>query len=187
MINRIINKLKKEYHVSILHEDVMEYQIQQMRNAGYVIGEGCKIYSQLGTIETYLIEIGDNVTIAGDVAFITHDNSVIKVVEEATDTVGKVKIGNNCFIGERSIILPGVTIADNTIVAAGSVVVKSVDKQGLIIGGNPARIIGNWDDYSQKVQENCFNFDGKNLAERKQEILDNREKYLVRPNMQPNI
>lgn len=180
MIKRIISKLKKEYHLRILHEDAMDYQIQQMRATGYVIGRECKIYSQLGTTEPYLVEIGDNVTVSGDVVIITHDNSVIKVIEDATDTVGKVKIGDNCFIGARSTILPGVSIADNTIVAAGSVVTKSVEKEGMIIGGNPARIINRWGDYSQKVQQNCFNFDGKTSEERKQEIMAHREKHIVR-------
>ena len=181
MIKRIIEKVKKDYHVKVRHEDVMEYQISQMRSAGYIIGENCKIYSSLGTKEPYLIEIGNNVTVAGEVVFITHDNSVIKVFDGgATDAVGKVKIGDNCFIGARSTILPGVTIADNTIVAAGSVVTKSVQKTGLIIGGNPARIIGKWNNYFEKIQNNCFNFDGKTSSDRKQEILNHREKYIVR-------
>ena len=44
------------------------------------------------------------------------------------------------------IILPGVTIADNTVVAAGAVVTKSFPA-GSIIGGNPAKVIKNIDDY----------------------------------------
>lgn len=49
-------------------------------------------------------------------------------------------IGENCFIGGRSIILPGVQIGDGCIVGAGSVVTKSVPS-GCIIAGNPARVI----------------------------------------------
>ena len=51
-----------------------------------------------------------------------------------------VTIGNNVWIGARVIILPGVTIADNTVVAAGAVVTKSFPA-GSIIGGNPVRAI----------------------------------------------
>lgn len=51
-----------------------------------------------------------------------------------------VIIGNNVWIGERSIILKGVKIGDNSVVAAGSVVTKDVPKN-TVVGGNPARII----------------------------------------------
>lgn len=50
------------------------------------------------------------------------------------------RIGKNCFIGSHSIIMPGVTIGDNSIVAAGAVVTKNVPPRS-IVAGNPARII----------------------------------------------
>ena len=50
------------------------------------------------------------------------------------------RIGANCFIGGRSLILPGVEIGDNCVVGAGSIVTKSVPP-GSIVAGNPARII----------------------------------------------
>lgn len=55
-----------------------------------------------------------------------------------------VEIGNNCWFGARCIILPGVKIEDGAVIAAGSVVTKSVPC-GAIVGGNPAKIIG-WRD-----------------------------------------
>jgi hypothetical protein len=53
-----------------------------------------------------------------------------------TDT----RIGSHCFIGGKSVILPGVEIGDHCIVGAGSVVTKSVPS-GCIVAGNPAKII----------------------------------------------
>lgn len=50
------------------------------------------------------------------------------------------RIGQNCFIGGRSLILPGVTIGDSCIVGAGSVVTRSVPANS-IVAGNPARVI----------------------------------------------
>jgi len=50
------------------------------------------------------------------------------------------RIGANCFIGGRSLILPGIEIGDNCVIGAGSVVTKSVPP-GSIVAGNPARII----------------------------------------------
>lgn len=50
------------------------------------------------------------------------------------------RVGANCFIGGRSMILPGVKIGDNCVVGAGSVVTKSVPS-GSLVAGNPARIL----------------------------------------------
>lgn len=55
-----------------------------------------------------------------------------------------VVIGENCWIGERAIILPGVSIGDWSIIGAGSVVNKSIPPYS-IAAGNPARVIKQWD------------------------------------------
>lgn len=77
------------------HEFIIEY----FRRHGITIGNNCHIYSRIGTPEPYLLTIGDNVTISTDVHFITHDNSICKVLPEFTDVFGKINIGDNCFIG----------------------------------------------------------------------------------------
>lgn len=51
-----------------------------------------------------------------------------------------IRIGDDCWIGARAIILPGVTIGDGSMVAAGAVVSKDVEP-GCVVGGVPARII----------------------------------------------
>lgn len=50
------------------------------------------------------------------------------------------RIGRHCFIGARSLILPGVTIGDDCVVGAGSVVTRDVPPRS-VVAGNPARII----------------------------------------------
>ena len=60
---------------------------------------------------------------------------------DETNFKQKVYIGKNCWIGARAVICPGVKIEEGAVVAAGSVVVKSVPKCA-IVGGNPAKIIG---------------------------------------------
>ena len=94
-----------------------------------------------------MLEIKNDVVISSGVTFITHDHSINKVTDKGSNLFGKIEIGNNCFIGQQSIILYGVKLADNIIVGAGSVVTKSFDSSNIIIAGNPARKIGTWDEF----------------------------------------
>lgn len=64
----------------------------------------------------------------------------------------EICIGDNVFIGHGAIILPGVSIGNNVIVAAGSVVTKDIPHD-VVVGGNPARVLKATDDYVQKYRE----------------------------------
>jgi acetyltransferase-like isoleucine patch superfamily enzyme len=78
------------------------------------------------------LHIGARSYIAFDVAILTHDMTRGLRLD--------TRIGKHCFIGARSIILPGLTVGDESIVAAGSVVTKDVPPRS-IVAGNPAQII----------------------------------------------
>lgn len=123
--------------------------------------------------EPYLIEIGNNVTITQDVTFITHDGSVGLFRKEypGINVLGRIKIGNNVFIGARSTILQGVYIGNNVVIAAGSVVAKSIPDD-VVIGGVPARVIKSIDEYKNKVLKKAIylSFSEKNPVQRKKEI-----------------
>ena len=124
------------------------------RSLGVTVGEGCRIYSMDVASERWLVSIGDRVTVSVGVQFITHDGTGWLV----RDTSGRryryapIAVGDDCFIGARSILMPGVVIGDNVIVAAGSVVTKSAPA-GSIIGGNPARVIGETSALITRVRE----------------------------------
>jgi acetyltransferase-like isoleucine patch superfamily enzyme len=78
------------------------------------------------------IHVGARTYIAFEARILAHDMTRnIKV-----DT----RIGQDCFIGGRSLILPGISIGDQCIVAAGSVVTKSVPSN-TVVAGNPAKVI----------------------------------------------
>ena len=79
------------------------------------------------------------------------------------DVFGKVQIEDWAYIGAYSQIMPGVTIGEGAIVAAGSVVTKSVPPR-TVVGGNPARYICTVDEYIQKNLEFNLQIHGKNLS-----------------------
>jgi acetyltransferase-like isoleucine patch superfamily enzyme len=121
------------------------------RKLGVKIGLGCDIQIRDFGSEPYLIEIGNHCQITTGVLFRTHGGVwIMREKYPTSDFFGKIKIGNNVYIGNNAIILPGVTIEDNVIVGGGSVVTKSVP-QGVIVGGNPARIIGTVEDWESKM------------------------------------
>ena len=66
---------------------------------------------------------------------------------------GKIKIGNYTYIGDSCLVMGGVTIGNDVIVAAGTVVTKSIP-DGVMVAGNPMRIIGNTEDFVKRMIEN---------------------------------
>src|SRR5664280_1844580 len=76
-----------------------------LRSKGVKIGQGCKILTVSFSTEPYLIEIGDGARIASGSQFITHDGSVNCFPGEVDGGIfGKIILGNNVFIGNKSII-----------------------------------------------------------------------------------
>jgi maltose O-acetyltransferase len=92
----------------------------------------------------FLIEIGDETTISLEVFVLAHDASTRTHV--GYSRVAPVKIGSRVFIGARAMILPGVTIGDDAVVAAASVVTRDVPP-GTVVAGNPARALGSSEAY----------------------------------------
>lgn len=147
--------------------------VQQFRKEGIKIGQGTRIFSNIITSEPYLISIGKNCTISTEVNFITHDASIGLYMgrEVASDIVGTITIGDNCFIGNRAILLYGVKIPDNTIVAAGSIIGKSIAEPGCIVVGG-GKIAGKVEDFLQKHRNDMLALHGLKMNERKNTILD---------------
>lgn len=101
----------------------------------------------------WLISIGDNVTLAPGVRLIAHDASTSNKIIKGLDTkIGLVTIGNNVFVGAGSIVIRNVTIGDNVIIGAGSVVTRDIPSNS-VAAGNPAKVIGSFEDYVKKNRE----------------------------------
>ena len=98
----------------------------------------------------WLIEIGDNVTLAPRVHILCHDASIKQFL--GYTKIGLVKIGNNVFIGAGAVVLPGVTIGDNVIIGANSTVTQDVP-DNTVVAGSPARRICSLKEYLGKEKE----------------------------------
>lgn len=111
-------------------------------------------YPRIIPADPELISVHNNVKIATDVYFCTHDvlhnlfNDELGIKDYKRYS-GEIEIMDNVFIGAKSTIMYNVKIGPNSIIAANSVVTKDVP-QGVIVGGNPARIIGKYDDVKKK-------------------------------------
>jgi acetyltransferase-like isoleucine patch superfamily enzyme len=124
-----------------------------VRRIGVTVGKNCRILCGLDSFgsEPYLITLGNHVTITSGVQFITHDGGVWVFREDHPDIdlFGAIRIGNNVFIGVRTIILPGVAVGDNCIIGAGSVLVHNVPPNS-VVAGNPARYICEKSEYFER-------------------------------------
>lgn len=129
---------------------------QWLRNQGVVIGKNLRLYNHKSIrfdISTPgLITIGDNVSITADVSILTHDFCSSVFRQKYYDYVSgrsKVVIGNNVYIGQKAMILRGVTIGDNVIIAAGAIVTKDISSDS-VVAGVPARVVCTLDEYYRK-------------------------------------
>ncbi len=135
--------------------------IEEYRKQGVRIGDNTTILGcQLDKTHPHLIVIGSNCTLTR-CTLLTHDASTKRSLGKSK--IGIISIGDNCFIGWGSIILPGVTIGDNCIVGAGAVVAKDIPNDSIVVG-NPCRIIkktSEYLDYQKELMKKsvCFDYD----------------------------
>lgn len=155
--------------------------LDELYKLGANIGKDVKfispIHQNIFSTEPYLITIGDNTTISFDVVFCTHDGSTrvlrnlaTNYEEKQTVIYGKIKIGNNCFIGCRSIIMPGVTIGDNCIIGAGSIVTKDIPSNS-VCAGQPCKFICSLEEYKEKHNKDFLYCVKMNKEEKKNYLL----------------
>jgi acetyltransferase-like isoleucine patch superfamily enzyme len=141
ILNFIVQKtLRINYRIPFMvhFTSIVSGKISIGKNVAYYFANsnGCYIQGING------ISIGDNTIFASGVKIISANHN--KYDYKCHDISLPISIGENCWLGANSVILPGVQIGNNVIVAAGSVVTKSFDSN-LIIGGVPAKIIKNND------------------------------------------
>lgn len=123
-----------------------------------LISMGMKVGSNFGRLNgvildpshCWLIEIGNDVTMAPRVHILCHDASTKTFLGKTK--IGRVKIGNRVFIGAESVVLPGVTIGDDVVIGANSTVTHNIPPNSVAVG-SPARVICTLEEYIQKEKE----------------------------------
>lgn len=137
------------------------------RKLGMVIGSGTHLFSDCWSSEPYLIRIGRNCQITAGVRLFTHGGAqVLRDEYPDFDVFGKIEIGDWVYIGSNALVMPGVTIGHHVLVAAGSVVTKSIPP-GYCVAGNPARCICTLREYLQRNEPYNTHSKGMNFHEKR--------------------
>lgn len=152
MIRRIIQAI--QYKIKGISNE--QLTLEANLKAGLKVGKNCSglINCTIDYGHCWLIEIGDDVIFAPQVYLLAHDTSTKRSL--GYTRIAKIKIEKNCFIGARVLIMPGVIIGENSIIGAGSVVVKSIPANVVAVG-NPAKVISTIAEYEEKLKSNFEN------------------------------
>lgn len=120
----------------------------------YSMGQHCSILPDTVFTDPGYVRLGNNVRFAS--CCVLGHSGVINMLNRAfgtkLDSVGKTDFRDNVFVGYGAIIMPGVTIGPNAVIAAGAVVTRDV-LPGSVVAGSPARSIGTIDNLLTKLQK----------------------------------
>lgn len=147
----IIKIFKKIFEILLSyysHEKFAKHIGVNMGNDVHIYGNPMGMFST----EPWCITLGNHVHITREVLFITHDGGTLLFRNRIPDLeiTAPIRVGDNVYIGVRSIIMPGVSIGNNCIIAAGSVVTKDVVDNS-VVGGVPAKFIKSIDKYLEGI------------------------------------
>ncbi len=166
--------------LSFLYWRYLTSPLKYAKHIGVHIGEDCFISTYNWGTEPYLIEIKNHVQITHGVSLHTHGGAhCVRRVLPSFDTFGKIIIQDWAYIGAYSQIMPGVTIGEGSLVAAGSVVTKSVEPF-TVVGGNPAKFICTIEDYVNKNRQYNLGVKGMDYKRKKQLLLNTDDSLFIK-------
>lgn len=147
-----MNRFKQLIQRYLLGKTPEQIELARLVENGLKIGKNTAINAgfSIDGAWPWLISIGDDVTISTNVTILAHDAST-NIVRQST-RLGRVTIGNNVFIGTRTVILCGVTVGDDVVIGAGSVVSHDLPSGG-VYAGVPARRICSIAEYREKYEK----------------------------------
>lgn len=163
--------IKRLFKIFQLIRDRLYSPETYARCIGVKIGDHCLIDTRNWPSEPYLITIGDHVQITYGVSIYTHGGgNAIRERHPNFDVFGKVVIEDWAYIGAHSQIMPGVTIGKGALVAAGSVVTKSVSPH-TVVGGNPAKYLCTIEEFYERNKQYNVNTKGLSWKEKRSKLL----------------
>ncbi|MEY4767589.1 MAG: hypothetical protein RL637_228 [Pseudomonadota bacterium] len=171
----------KRFYIRFCHPSGREYA-EFLKKWGhfYHIGKNCHIWPYTNVTDPEYVYLGDNVMLTA-CTLLGHDGSIAVLniaYQKKLDRVGKIKIKNNVFVGHGVIILPGITIGNNVIIGAGSIVTKDIP-DGVIVVGNPAKIIGNTEELVRKLELQTQQLPWSHLIQQREGSFD--------PDLEPEL
>lgn len=135
---------------------------KQAIHAGVNMGSDNFIASRFWSSEPYLITVGSHCQITNGAKLYTHGGAgAVRRWYPKFDTFGKVIIGDYVYIGNDAKIMPGVAVGDNVLIAAGSIVTKSIPAN-IVVAGNPAKYVCSIEEYIERNIK--YNIDSKGLS-----------------------
>lgn len=130
-------------------------RVKFARKIGVNFGDNPHIYGNIswGT-EPWLITIGKNVHITDGVKFITHDGGTLLYRNRVPDLeiTKPITLGDDVYIGNNVILMPGVNVGSNVVIGAGAIVTKDIPDNSVAVG-IPAKVIKTADEYFEKLQK----------------------------------
>ena len=158
--------------LKLLYYRFFKSGVDYARFIGVKVGEQCHIASDVHfSSEPYLIDIGSYVAVTQGVMLHTHGGGrVARRHIPDFDIFGRVKICDYAYIGSGSQIMPGVTIGEGSLVAAGSIVTRSVPA-GVVVAGNPAKYVCTVEEYIERNKNYNVGTKGLSFEEKKSVLL----------------
>jgi hypothetical protein len=158
--SRVANALVRQLQLWLLCRGS---KVAYLRRAGARVGEKTILLNRVGEFgsEPWLVEIGTGVAIASGVAFITHDGASrvfrrgIPGSSDFGNRFGPIRVHDNCVVGMRAILMPGVSIGPDSVVGAGSVVTRDVPPR-TVAAGVPARVLCSLHEYVERYRQSMI-------------------------------
>ncbi len=155
---------------------------KQARYAGVSMGKDNFIASHFWSTEPYLITIGSHCQVTGGVKFFTHGGAgAARKIYPKFDVFGKISIGDYVYIGSNSMLMPGVKVGNNVLIAGGSVVTKSIP-DNVVVAGNPAKYVCTLNEYIEKNLKYNTNTKGLGGAKKRFVLLSLDEDMFILKN-----
>lgn len=180
LLKRVVTALAFRYarfrwlYVRLCRPSSLEYAAYLKVHGGfYAMGESNSINVGITITDPAYLRIGNNCALSA-CTLLGHDGS-IRVLNAAygktLDSVGKIDIRDNSFVGHGAIVMPRVTIGPNSIVAAGAVVTTDV-APGTVVGGNPARVICTTEAMVERMEARSDAYPWNDMIKRRKGAFD---------------